>query len=323
MSSIVNSVAYKGGIRQSDVPIEDISEVLREPDTFVWLGLHEPDEALLRQLQEEFELHELAVEDAHVAHQRPKVEAYRNALFVVLHTAWLEGETIRFGETHFFIGKHFLVSIRHGPSSNYAQVRERVEATPALLSKGPSFAAYAILDFVVDNYLPIVDYFEDRLESLEIDIFHGRADREAIGRLYDLQRQLLSLRRAVAPLREVCAQLMSFQQEFIPAGMSVWFRDVSDHVIHVIEAIDNMLAKLSAAMQVNLAFVAIRQNDAVKKLAGWGAVLAVPTVVFSLYGMNFQFMPELNWTWGYPLILLGTGAGCIALYRMLKRSGWL
>lgn len=323
MGSIVNCVAYKDGVRQGDVRVEDISEVLREPNAFIWLGLHEPDRALLQELQQEFDLHELAVEDAHVAHQRPKVEAYPNALFVVLHTAWLHGETIRFGETHLFIGKHFLISIRHGPSSDYAGVRERTEAMPARLGKGPGFAAYAILDFVVDNYMPIVDYFEDRLELLEGDIFHGRADREGIGRLYDLQRQLLSLRRAVAPLREVCTQLMSFHEELIPADMSVWFRDVDDHVTRVLEAIDNMLTTLAAAMQVNLAFVAIHQNDAVKKLAGWGAVLAVPTVVFSLYGMNFEFMPELHWAFSYPLTLLGTVVGCAVLYRMLKRSGWL
>lgn len=321
--SIVYCAAYRDGVKLRELAVEELADALEEPEVFVWLGLHEPDEALLRQVQKAFGLHELAVEDAHRAHQRPKLESYRNSLFAVLRTAWLQDETIHFGETHVFVGKRFLVSVRHGPSSTYAKVRERAEAMPSRLVKGPGFVLYALMDFVVDNYKPIVEHLESRFETMEAEIFHGRADREAIGRLYELQRQLLALRRAALPLKDVCGELMHFQEELIPPGMSVWFRDVNDHVTRVVEAMDSMLTLLAAAMQVNLAFVTVHQNDAVKRLAGWGAVLALPTVVFSLYGMNFQFMPELAWRGGYPLTLALTAGGCVLLYRKLKRSGWL
>lgn len=323
MPMIVNCAAYRNGTRQGDIDVADISRAMQDPDTFVWVGLHEPDEALLRQIQQQCGLHELAVEDAHRAHQRPKLEEYPNSLFVVLHTAWLAGEDIRFGETHLFVGKRFVVSVRHGPSSSYAGVRERLESKPSRLSRGPSFALYGIMDFVVDNYLPIVDHFEACFERLEEEIFHERAGREAIGGLYDLRRNLLALRRAAAPLREVCSQLMNFHEDFVPSDMHVWLRDVQDHVTRVIAAIDNMLELVAAAMQVNLAFVTIHQNDAVKRLAGWGAILALPTVVFSMYGMNFQFMPELDWQYGYPAVLGATGVACATLYRKLKRARWL
>lgn len=323
MSAVVNCVVYKRGARLGEISVEAISDALQDPETFVWLGLHEPDAPLLKQIQQEFGLHDLAVEDAHRAHQRPKIEEYPNSLFVVLHTAWLKEEDIQLGETHVFVGKRFLVSVRHGPSSSYAGVRERAERMPAKLAKGPAFALYAVMDFVVDNYMPIVDHFEECFEALEADIFHERVDREAIGRLYDFRRKLLTLRNAAAPLREVCAQIMNFHEDYVPADMTIWFRDVNDHITRVIEAIDNMLEMLAAAMQVNLAFVTIHQNDAVKKLAGWGAVLAIPTVVFSMYGMNFRAMPELGWQLGYPLVVGGTAGACALLYRKLKRSGWL
>jgi magnesium transporter len=323
MPMIVNCVAYRNGIKQGDIQLDDISHVMQEPDTFVWIGLHEPDQALLRQVQRELGLHELAVEDAHRAHQRPKLEEYPNSLFVVLHTAWLEHGDIHFGETHLFVGKRFVVSVRHGPSSSYAGVRERLETKPSRLSIGPAFALYGIMDFVVDNYMPIVDHFEICFEQLEEDIFHERVDREAIGGLYDLRRNLLALRRAAAPLREVCSQLMNFHEEYISSDMDVWLRDVQDHVTRVIADIDHMLELVTAAMQVNLAFVTIHQNDAVKRLAGWAAILGVPTVLFSMYGMNFEFMPELELRYGYPLVLGVTGAICALLYRKLKRAGWL
>lgn len=323
MSMIVNCVAYRDGVRQGDIPVDDISEVVRDPATFLWVGLHEPDEALLRKIQREFDLHELAVEDAHRAHQRPKIEEYPGSLFVVLHTAWLANEQIHVGETHLFVGKQFLVSVRHGPSSSYAGVRERLENKPNRLKKGPPFALYGIMDFIVDNYMPIVDHLESRFERLEDDIFHERTDREAIGGLYDLRRNLLALRRAAAPLWEMCNQLMTLHEDFVPPDMHVWLRDVQDHVTRAIADIDHMLELVAAAMQVNLAIVTIHQNDAVKRLAGWGAMLAVPTIVFSMYGMNFHFMPELDWAYGYPLVLTVTGGACVGLYWKLKRSGWL
>jgi len=323
MSRIVNCAAYKHGVRIADVDLDAIGEVLAQPDTFVWLGLHEPDETLLCRIQDQFGLHELAVEDAHRAHQRPKIEEYPNSLFVVLHTAWLDGEAIKVGETHLFVGKRFLVSVRHGPSSSYAAVRERAEQMPARLAKGPGFVLYALIDFVVDNYMPIADHFEAEFERLEADIFHERADRDAIGRLYDLRRRMQTLRNAAAPLREVCRQLMTLYHDIVPQEMAPYFRDVHDHVTRVIETIDSKLEMLAVAAQVNLALVTVRQNEAVKKLAGWGAMLAVPTVVFSMYGMNFAHMPELHWMGGYPAVLAITAGACALLYRRLRRGGWL
>jgi len=202
-------------------------------------------------------------------------------------------------------------------------VRDRAEATPARLAEGPGFALYALMDFVVDNYMPIVDYLKASFERLEADIFHERADREAIGRLYELRRRMLTLRNAAAPLRDVCNQLMTFHYDIVPREMAPYFRDVHDHVTRVIEAIDSMMEMLAAAAQVHLALVSVRQNDAVKRLAGWGAMLAVPTVIFSLYGMNFRHMPELQWAGGYPAVLGVTALVCVLLYRSLRRGGWL
>lgn len=323
MSTAMTCAVYQRGVRQDNIHLDEIREVLKNPDAFVWLSLHEPDQAVLQQLRRELGLHELAVEDAHRAYQRPKIEAYPNSLFVVLHLVWLQNAEVRTGETHLFLGRQFLVSVRHGASNSYVRVRERLEALPERLAKGPSVILYGILDYVVDNYMPVIDHFEDCLELLEADIFLGRTDREAIGRLYGLQRQLIALRRAVVPLRDVCGELMSLQDEIVPADLKIWFRDVDDHVIRIISAIDGMLDKLAAAMQVNMAYITIHQNDVVKRLAGWGAILAVPAVIFSLYGMNFHVMPELNWTFGYPLVLLATGGICTGLYWWLKRSGWL
>lgn len=323
MTMVVNSVAYRKGQRLGDVSIEDISEVIVEPDTFVWLGLHEPDEALLSQMKEEFGLHELAIEDAHKAHQRPKVEAYGGSLFIVLKTAQLEGGKVNYGETHLFVGPNFLVSVRHGASSSYRQVREQTELNPRMLGKGPGFAAYAILDFVVDNFQPIVAQFEQSFNALEEDIFKRQFDRLVIERLYDLRSDLLELRNIALPVSDICGELMRFHEEIIHKEIRHYLRDVQDHVARLIGSIDNMREMLGTAMQVNLALVGVGQNEVVKRLAGWAAILALPTVVFSLYGMNFEVMPELKWRYSYPLLLAATAAGCVLLYRKLRRAGWI
>jgi magnesium transporter len=320
---IVNCVAYKNGTKLGDIAIQEIGEVLKQEGTFVWLGLHEPDEALLRSIQAEFCLHELAIEDAHKAHQRPKLEEYGDSLFVVLQTAQLWEDAIHFGETHVFVGRRFLVSVRHGPSLTYAKVRQRCESMPDRLAQGPGFALYAIMDFVVDNYGPIADSLRDRLDGLEESIFKRRLDRDVLEDLYDLKRQLLTLRAAVEPLLEVCSSLMRVHTVIIPKETRVYFRDIYDHVRRVTEATSDMREMLTAAMQANLALVTVGQNEVVKRLAGWGAILAIPTMLFSLYGMNFKHMPELDSPLGYPLVLLAVGIVCVWLYRRLKRVGWL
>ncbi len=320
---IVNCSAYENGKRIGDIAVDEISDVLARPGTFVWVGLYEPDDAMLQKMQEEFGLHELAVEDAHNAHQRPKVESYGESLFVVLLTANLEADKVSIGETHLFVGSNFLVSVRHGDSKSYAQVRERCEATSKMLAKGPVFALYAILDFVVDNYLPVVERYEKEFEALEEDIFEDRFDRLVIGRVYELKRKLLELRNAALPVADICTELMRIHDDLIPKDLRAYFRDIKDHAGRVVSMVDNMREMLTSAMQVNIAMVGVRQNEVVKRLAGWGAILAVPTVVFSLYGMNFKNMPELNWEYGYPMAVGFTVAACALLYRRLQKTGWI
>lgn len=323
MTSIVNIVAYRDGKRLGEISIDDISEVVKQPGTFVWLGLHEPDDRQLRKIQAEFGLHELAIEDAHQAHQRPKIEAYSNSLFIVLKTAQLQAGQVVYGETHLFVGPNFLVSVRHGVSSSYAQVLQRCEDGTKGLPKGPGFALYAVLDFVADNCQPIVAQFQQDFDAIETDIFKDRFDRLVIERLYALKRNLLELRNAALPLAEISSELMRLHEDLIPKELRAYFRDIQDHVSRMVGLIDGMRDMLTTAMQVNLALVANNQNEVVKRLAGWGAILAIPTVIFSLYGMNFQWMPELKWKAGYPVAVTVTVLGCVLVYRRLRRAGWV
>lgn len=323
MTSPVDSVAYRDGKRLGAIALDEVSELLARPGTFVWLGLHEPDDALLRKIQEEFGLHDLAIEDAHHAHQRPKIEAYSGSLFIVLKTAQLEAGQVVYGETHLFVGANFLVSVRHGASSSYAQILQRSEDRTKGLPIGPGFALYAVLDFVADNYQPIVAQLEKDFDAIETDIFKDRFDRLVIERLYGLKRHLLELRNAALPLAEISSELMHLHEDLIPKGLRAYFRDVQDHVSRLVGLIDGMRDMLTTAMQVNLALVANNQNEVVKRLAGWGAILAIPTVIFSLYGMNFEWMPELKWKGGYPLAVAVTVLGCFLVYRRLRRAAWV
>lgn len=323
MTSVVDSVIYRDGERIGELAIDDISKVIQQSGTFVWLGLHEPDDAVLRSIQHDFGLHELAIEDAHHAHQRPKIEAYIGSLFIVLKTAQLKDGLVVYGETHLFVGPNFLISVRHGASSSYAQVLQRSEAGMKELPKGPGFALYALLDFVADNYQPVVAQFEKDFDAIETDIFKDRFDRLVIERLYDLKRNLLELRNAVLPVAEISSELMRLHGDLIPKELRAYFRDIQDHVSRLVSLIDGMRDMLTTAMQVNLALVANNQNEVVKRLAGWGAILAIPTVIFSLYGMNFAWMPELKWKAGYPLAVAATVFGCAFVYRRLRRAGWV
>ena len=325
MNGVVNSAAYAGGLRVGDVAIPDISEVLKQPDRFVWIGLHEPDEALLAEVQQEFALHDLAVEDAARAHQRPKVERYGNSLFVVLRTAHLDPATgrIDFGETHLFVGANYIVSVRHGPSLPYVEVRARCEANPDLLAKGPGFVLYSLMDFIVDQYFPVVDAFEDKLEALEDAIFNRTFSRDTTERIYELKRDLLEVKRAVAPLVDMCNRLVRADVILSPEDVRVYFRDVYDHAVRINEMIDTLRELLTTALEANLSLIAVAQNEAMKRLAGWAAIIAVPTMVAGIYGMNFKFMPELEWSLGYPVVMGIMLGACGFLYYRFKRSGWL
>ena len=320
---VVNCAAYADGRKVGDVDIEDIDEILRFPGQFVWIGVHEPEDALLRTLQAEFGLHDLAVEDALRAHQRPKIEEYDGSLFVVLRTAHLRDGEVQFGEAHIFVGQRYIVSIRHGGSLPDNDVRQRCEAAPHLLRKGPGFVLYALMDVIVDQYFPAIDALEDQIEALEEAIFGGSFSRRTTQRIYDLKRDLVALKRAVAPLIEVCNRLVRFDVGVVPEDTRVYFRDIYDHVIRINESLDTLRELLTGALEANLALVSVGQNEVTKKLASWAAILAVPTMIAGIYGMNFDTMPELRSPYGYPVVMLAMLGLCGLLYRHFKRSGWL
>ncbi|KWR88110.1 magnesium and cobalt transport protein CorA [Cupriavidus sp. IDO] len=323
MGAIVNCVAYREGKRIGSVEIGEIPGAISVPGTFVWLGLHEPDLALLRQVQQVFGLHPLAVEDALDAHQRPKLESYGDSVFVVLNTAQLVEEEVVVGETHLFVGPNYVVSVRHGASSTYAPVRERCEHDPHGLANGPGYVLYALMDFVVDHYMPLAARLEDTFAELEQGIFRDEFDRRAIERLYDIKRQVLRLRNAVSPVEDICGQLIRLHEDLVPKELRAYFRDIADHASRLVRTLDVVREMLTTAVQVNLALVTVGQNEVVKRLAGWGAILAIPTVVFSLYGMNFSFMPELKFQYAYPVVVGVTAVACAGLWRRLHRAGWI
>lgn len=322
-SMIMKCVAYENGISIGDITLEAISDVLQREHTFVWLGLREANKELLLKIQEEFGLHDLAIEDACTAHQRPKLEEYGDSLFMVLNTAHLGEQQVEFGETHLFLGPRFLVTVRHGASRSLGTVRERCQTMPHQLSKGPGFALYSIMDFVVDSYTSVIDGLQARFDVLESAIFQYRPSRQTMEGLYELKRELLLLEGAITPVIDICNELMRYHNGIVPKDVRVYFRDVADHVKRIQQSIHGMREMLLAAMQVHLTFETVRQNDVVKKLAGWGAILAIPTMIFSWYGMNFKHMPELEWEFSYPLVIGVVAAGSALLFWRLKRAHWL
>ena len=324
-SGIINCAAYIGGVRAEEVQVDAIVDTLRKGDRFVWLGLYEPDVDLLRRVQQQFNLHDLAVEDAYNAHQRPKLEQYDNSLFVVLRTAQHMGNPPRliFGETHVFVGTNYIVTVRHGSLQSHVGLRARCECTPHLLAKGPGYVLYALMDFIVDQFSPIVQRIEEAVQEIEEEILDGNVTGELTARIYRLKRDLLALRRTVAPLVEVCNRLMRFDVPQIPDDTRVYFRDVYDHVLRLNETIDAQRELLTTALEAKLSLMSVAQNEHMKRLAAWAAMIAVPTMIAGIYGMNFQHMPELDWPYGYPLSLLTMAVACAGLYAGFKRSGWL
>ena len=321
---VINCAVYARDGRRSDIHIEDVSEALEIDDgSFVWIGLYEPDDAVLALLQDEFGLHDLAIEDARKAHQRPKVEGYGNSLFLVASTAQKVDERIAYGETHIFLGPRYLVSVRHGASLSYAPARARVEREPALLALGPSYALYAVLDAIVDDYLPLVNSFKQTLSALEKDIVKETFDRRIVARLYDLKRELTDMRVAVTPMQDVLSQLMRSSGALIPDDVRLYLRDVHDHSLRTNETIDVLRDMLGTALSVNQALVTLKQGEVVKRLAGWAALLAAPTLVTSWYGMNFQAMPELAGRYSYAILIGGVSVVVAGLYVYFRKINWL
>ena len=324
-AAVIDCAAYCSGARVADLAIDQIRGALTRDDQFVWLGLYEPEQDVLRQVQQQFGLHDLAIEDAYNAHQRPKLELYEDAVFVVLRTAHLAAAPrhLEFGETHIFLGRNYVVTVRHGSLRSHIGVRQRCESTPHLLSKGPGYVLYALMDFVVDQYLPIVQHIEQEVEDLEDIIFSMTDTGEATVRIYHLKRDLLALRRTVAPLVEVCNRLMRFDLPHIPEDTRVYFRDVYDHIVRLNETIDAQRELLTTALEAHLSLMSHAQNEHMKRITAWAAMIAVPTMIAGIYGMNFRNMPELTWAYGYSASLIVMVTACVGLYVGFKRSGWL
>ncbi len=320
---IINCARYCSGRRQEEVDLHDDAAFDGDRQGFVWIGLQEPDETLLRRAQSRFALHDLAVEDAHQAHQRPKVEIYGDSLFLVLRNAAWNGTCVDFGETHVFAGRGHVVTVRHGMSPPYVQVRERAERAEAGLVHGEGFVVYALLDFVVDCYAPVVQALEAEVDAVERAVFAHRGETADVQRAYDLRYELMQLRRTIAPLQEMCGRLMRFDTPLFSEELRPYLRDVQDHVIQLVHDIDDLRELLSAALESNMLLASVEMTDTTKKLAAWAAILAVPTAVAGIYGMNFDVMPELRQPLGYPAVLLAIGLACGLLYQRFRKARWL
>ncbi|WP_426126228.1 magnesium and cobalt transport protein CorA [Pararhizobium sp. PWRC1-1] len=320
---VVAAAVYEHGQRIRDIEIKDAHMWKGRDNAVIWIGLHEPDDALLREVQAEFGLHELAIEDAGHAHQRPKLEIYGEAIFVVARTAHMMGDEIVFGETHLFVGRGYVVSVRHGPSTSYNLVRQRCEASPAALAHGENYILYSILDFIVDNYMPVVEGIHAEVEELEERLLRERLDKKDIERLYFLRRSLLRLRNAVVPLVDVCRRHEHLDLPGMDATLHALFRDVTDHVRRVQEDIDTLREVLAFTFEASLMIGQSEQTEISRKLASWAAILAVPTAIAGIYGMNFDDMPELKFKYGYFVVLALILFICSMLYRMFHRAKWL
>ncbi len=323
---VINSCAYHNGVRVADIPIADLGDAWSHSDRFIWVGLYEPSEQVLSHIQHAFGLHDLAIEDAHNAHQRPKLEVYDDSMFVVIRTARLSdgGEhRIEFGETHVFFGPRYIITVRHGSLKSHVGLRGRCEATPNLLAKGEAFVLHALMDFIVDQYFPVIDALEADLDELEENIFSGKFVRSVTARIYHLRRDLLAIKQAVTPLTDVSAHLTRMSSNLIPLDTRPYFQDVHDHVIRIADLIDTLQQLSHTALESNLALISVAQNDDTKRLAAWAAILAVPTMIAGLYGMNFKYMPETEWTFGYPVVLAVMFSACGFLYRWFRKVGWL
>ncbi|HTJ95979.1 MAG TPA: magnesium/cobalt transporter CorA [Rhodocyclaceae bacterium] len=321
---LINCAAYQDGSKLSDIPVSEISDYVNRPDCFVWVALRNPDHDEIVQMQEEFDLHELAVEDAQHGHQRPKIEEYADSLFAVMHTVELEADdTLLVGEIDVFVGRNYVLSIRNRSRQNFLGVRARCEREPELLKLGSGFVLYALMDAVVDQYFPIIQEFETRLEIIEGQIFGKGAARNNIRLLYELKQHVMVVKHAAAPLMDEVAKLASGRPPKICEGTQNYFRDVYDHLSRINTSIDSIRDTIATAIQVNLAMVTIEESEVSKRLAAWAGIFAVATAFAGIWGMNFKHMPELEWRYGYPAALSLITGICFVLYRRFKRAGWL
>jgi magnesium transporter len=320
---MLNCAVYEDGKKLADIPKEEIQAHLGKPGRFVWVALREPTPQELEEMRVVFGLHELAVEDALHGNQRPKVEEYGECLFVVMHTVELEGDDLLIGEIDVFVGRDYVVSVRQRAKQGFANVRQRCEREPELLVQGPGYVLYALTDAVVDRYFPVIDALEEELEKIEERIFEGEPTPENVKALYALKRKLMVLRHATGPLHEAAGKLYGGRVPEIVAGTQEYFRDVYDHLFRINQSIDSLREMLTTAISVNLSLVTVHESETVKRLASYAALVAVPTMIAGIYGMNFEFMPELHWRLGYPVALAAMVVTDGYLFYRFRKAGWL
>ena len=320
---LVNCVAYRRGQRVADIPITEIRTQLADPSCFVWVALKDPDLAEVERLQEVFNLHELAVEDASRGHQRPKIEEYGASIFVVLHMIEAKGDELHTGEVAIFVGPQYVVSVRRDTSHGFAEVRRRCEDEPELLQHGPAYVLYALMDTVVDRYFPLIDNLTHEIEEIETRIFASNTTRAQVEALYNFKQRLLVVDHAIGPLLEVTSKLHGGRVPPICAGLHDYFRDVYDHLQRLKQATDQLRDMVGTALSVNLSLITLQENEVTKRLAAYAALIAVPTMVAGLYGMNFRHMPELDWRFGYPMALGIMALIDLYLVYRFRKAKWL
>ena len=320
---LINCAVYQEGQKLSDIPIEDISNWLAKPGCLTWVALRDASLVEMTQMQEEFDLHPLAIEDATHGHQRPKIEEYGDTVFVVMHLLEVHQDEIKVSEVAIFVGPNFVLSVRNGSKQDFLGVRERCEREPELLKLGSGFVSYALMDAVVDRYFPLVEALESDLEDVEAQIFERGSARWNIERLYALKHRSSMLRHAVVPLLEVVGKLHGGRVPAVCMNSQEYFRDVHDHLARINSALDTIRDTITTAIQVNLSLVTIEESEVTKRLAAWAAIFAVSTALAGIWGMNFEFMPEIKWKYGYPMALGVIGSIAGILYWRFRRQGWL
>jgi magnesium transporter len=324
---LIDCAAYVNGKRQAPMDIEAISDFLGAPQpagAFVWVALFEPTPETLGKMQEEFNLHELAIEDTNRGSQRPKMEEYGATLFLVLHTIEHRGDEFVDGELHIYCGEHFVLTVRHRAELGFKNVRSELEHDPDFLALGPGAALHGLIDAVVDRLFPETDALEDRLDKIEATIFDATSDRRvAAEALYALKRDTMCVRRAVTPLEEICDRLVTHKHPIFREALRPYFRDVQDHVTRIDESLDSLRDMENSATQTNLSLITLGESEVTKKLASWGAILMVPSIVGAIYGMNFKHMPELDWVYGYPAALGLMVAASVVLWAFFRKIRWV
>ena len=320
---LVNCVAYRDGKKIADIAKEDIHKYLGEPGAFVWVALKDPTPAELDEMQREFDLHELAVEDARHGHGRPKLEEYGDSLFAIVKTLEYEDDELNVGEVSIFAGKNYVLSVRNRSREGFASVRARAEREPHLLKHGSAFVLYALIDTVVDRYFPVLERLEDELEAVERHIFEGTPARENIEALYALKQKLMTLKHATGPLQEFVGKLHGGRVPEICQNTQEYFRDIDDHLSRINQSIDSLREMGITATTVNLSLISLQESETVKRLAAYAALVAVPTMIAGIYGMNFEHMPELKWTYGYPFTLALMAGIDGYLFWLFRKAKWL